>query len=139
MWRVFAIAAALILAAPSAASASTGAEVSARCAATAWDAATCGKLAQIADALVASDDVSDDLARDVDALPVEQRVWLADTLDALSRQADDGETEIGDGETGDGFSTMSVPDAEGRPRRPRNNPLAHGLRKARDFIRSRLR
>lgn len=136
MWRVFAIAAALILAAPSAASASTGAEVRARCAATAWDAAACGKLAQIADALVASDDVSEQLASEVDALPVEQRDWLADVLSQL---ADGASATSGEDESNAEFSTMNVPDADGRPRRPPRNTLAEALRKASDFIRRRAR
>lgn len=132
MWRVFAVAAALVLAAPGAASASTGTEVRERCEAAAWDGAACGRLAQIADALVASDDVSDELAGEVDALPMEQREWLAGVLGQLADEASAGSAEDGSDE---GIVTRGVTDS----RRPPSNAIVDALRKARDFIRRKIR
>ncbi len=140
MWRVFAMAAALTMAMPTGAWASVGDDVRAQCATTAWDSATCGRLARIADALVASEDVSEQLAREVDALPVEQREWLGNVLTDLLNRALAASAED-DGEVADleqASHSMGVPDAETPHRRPPNNVLAEALRKARDFIRSRL-
>lgn len=133
MWRVFAFAVVLILAAPGAASASPGNDVRARCAATAWDGAACGRLAQIADALVASDDVSEQLAGEVDALPIEQREWLAGVLGQL---ADEASAASAEDESDEGFAIRGVPGTDGP--RPPSNTIADALRKARDFIRRKI-
>lgn len=150
------MAAALTMAMPTGAWASVGDDVRAQCAATAWDSATCGRLARIVDALVASEEVSDALAQEVEALPVDQRQWLVDVLSDLSNPSRDeivvtatrrdqslnrmerpidGEDEHANGED---FSTMTATDPNGQPREPPGDTLANAIRKARDFIRRTL-
>ncbi|MEQ1617222.1 MAG: hypothetical protein ABL883_02625 [Terricaulis sp.] len=123
--------------------------VQAQCAASAFDAATCGRLARIAGELVDSEVVGEALAAEVVSLPAEQGEWLAQALDAQARaaeyehaQAQDEFNAFGDrdsevlGSSDDG-ATMGGEAAEppAPPPPPQQSALLRALEKARDYIR----
>ena len=138
-WRVFLIAAAAMLA-PCSAAASVSSDVREKCAATAFDGATCDRLARVAEELVTSENVSDQLAEEIGALPVAQREWLEGALDDLADAAaapvERGGDDTGVTEPDFDASTSTSHDAHsGRG----SSALQRALQKASDYIRRTLR
>ncbi len=118
-----------------------------QCAASAFDGASCERLARIAGELVESEAVSEALATEVASLPAEQGEWLAQALDAQARAAEyeqaqeqDEINAFGDRDSdvlgsSDDRSMRGGEAAEPPAPPPRQSALLRALEKARDYIR----
>jgi|CXWL01.1.fsa_nt_gi hypothetical protein len=132
---------------PALADASVRDGVLSQCAASAFDAATCDRLARIAGELVDSEIVSDALAQEVASLPADQGEWLAQALDAQAHAAEfqaqeerDETNAPGDRESdvlgsSDDYSMMGEAEPPAPPPPPRQSALLRALEKARDYVR----